>query len=235
MDKKLAELVGICIGDGCISINQRYHEFAISGDLSEEREYYDNHVVPLFNECIAKPFFNKEVMAKEDPSNGVYGFHIFNKDLVQKLLDLGLTKSPKTNVKIPKKFMGKELIPFVLKGLFDTDGTVYFNKATSGKYSQPRISLGSISTELVQQVKEALISMGFKPMNKKPYKGKRDKNTVHYVQIYLKKDIDRWMDLIGFNNPKHLTKILTWKNFGFCQPNTSLEERKCNLYMLCQT
>ena len=41
MDCDLAEIIGIHIGDGCISKNNRYCKYYLGGDLKEEREYHD--------------------------------------------------------------------------------------------------------------------------------------------------------------------------------------------------
>ena len=38
IDGDLAELLGIHVGDGCISENKRYSEYYLGGDLIEERE-----------------------------------------------------------------------------------------------------------------------------------------------------------------------------------------------------
>lgn len=227
MNEKMAEFVGICLGDGCISITKRYNEFAVSGHHIDERRYYNETVIPLFNELFARRFLKKNVTGKTDKTNGVYGIHVFNKEIVNALIRIGLPKSPKRNIEIPEKFTSKKLVKHVLRGLFDTDGTVYFNKSTSGAYSQPRIRLGSTSKKLIVQVKDALEKLGFSPFMKKPYKGKRDKITMYYVCIYKKKDIEMWSDTIGFNNCKHLQKIKKWKTFGYCHPNNSQH--------LCQT
>ena len=125
---ELAELIGIHLGDGCISVTKRYSEYALSGDLNEEREYYDNIIVPLFNKIIAIPILNKSIQAKAYPSIGTYGFFIFNKKLVKFFLDLGIKSGSKKNISIPKKFLNKNLINHLLRGLFNTDGSLYFQK-----------------------------------------------------------------------------------------------------------
>ena len=73
MDCDLAEIIGIHIGDGCISKNNRYCEYYLGGGLKEEREYHDKCVGPLFNKKVAIPVLNKEVIYKEHPKMCVYG------------------------------------------------------------------------------------------------------------------------------------------------------------------
>ena len=68
--------------------------------------------------------------------------------------------------------------------------------------------------------------MEFNPMIKKPYKGKRDKNYNYQLVLYRKRDIEKWLEEIGFRNPKHSTKVQIWKKFGYCPPNTKIKFRE---------
>ena len=34
------------------------------------------------------------------------------------------------------------------------------------------------------------------------------------------------MDLVGIKNPVKFTRYLIWKKFGFCPPNTTLQQRQ---------
>ena len=134
IDEELAELLGIHIGDGCISETKRYSEYYLGGDLIEEKEYHDNWVGPLFNKKIMNPLFGKDVTYKEHPKVGIYGFHIFNKDLVNFFKNLGIKAGSKINCGIPKSITkDKVLLKRFLRGLFDTDGSLYFNKNYSAK------------------------------------------------------------------------------------------------------
>jgi len=54
------ELIGMYVGDGCISINNRYSEYALFGDIREEMEYYKSHVIPLFNRTIMVSILNRK-------------------------------------------------------------------------------------------------------------------------------------------------------------------------------
>ena len=82
IDGDMAEILGIHIGDGCISVNSRYDEYYLGGDLKEEKEYHDEWVSKLFNRKVMIPLYNKEVLYKEHPKVGVYGFYIFDKKIV---------------------------------------------------------------------------------------------------------------------------------------------------------
>lgn len=227
--EKLAELLGAHIGDGCISINKRYSMYYLGGDLIEEREYHDSWVSKLLNQ-VMKDLKKPKVKYKEYPSTGIYGCYIFNKEVVNFFLEKGICFGQKINQGIPDFILKEDkLIKRFIRGLFDTDGNIYFDKNRSCKNpinNVPIIKLGTTSLKLANQVVFSLTKLGFNPRLKKPYQGKRDKNPVHTVLIYRRKDIRKYIKEIGFKNSKHLTKWLVFKKQGFSQPKTTLEQRK---------
>jgi len=234
IDGDLAELMGIHIGDGCISENDRYSEYYLGGDIIEEKEYHNTWVGPLFNRKIMQPLFKKNVNYKEHPKVGIYGFHIFNKKLVNFFnKELGIKSGPKINVSIPKIILSNNyLLKRFIRGLFDTDGSLYFDKNRSAKYptnNKPVIKLGTVSERLVLGVFNSLKIFGLHPRIKKPYKGKRDKNVVHTVLLYRKADIEFFINKICFKNIKHSSKWLLFKKLGYCPSNTKLAQRKAML------
>jgi len=229
IDDDLAELIGIHTGDGCISKNKRYSEYYLGGDIKEEKEYHNKWVSLLFNKKIMIPLFNKKVKYKEYPKTGIYGFYIFNKDLVNFFRKLGINHGSKINIEIPKQILkNKNLSKRFLRGLFDTDGSIYFDRNKSSKNqlnNRPNIKLGTVSLKLANQVFDMLKKLDLNPRMKKPYKGKRDKNKVYTVLIYRKKDIEYFIKKIGFKNPKHYTKWNLFEKNGYCPPYTTLKQR----------
>ena len=149
--EELAELIGIHIGDGCLSDNGRYKECALLGDMNEEEEYYKNHIMPLFNRIVAKPLINRELQLKKYPSMGVCGFLCFDKRIFNYYKSLGITVGSKLNTKIPKKFLTRKLVKHTLRGIFDTDGCIYFDKNRTAKNpinKVPIIRIASTSKQL---------------------------------------------------------------------------------------
>ena len=57
---ELAEICGIHAGDGYLRNRGNKIELDITGNL-EEKEYYDEHVIPLFNK-----FFGLNLIAKQE-------------------------------------------------------------------------------------------------------------------------------------------------------------------------
>ena len=152
------------------------------------------------------------------------------KELVEFFNNLGIKSGSKINVQIPKIIFNDLILSKrFIRGLFDTDGTIYFDKNRSSKSpinNQPNIKLGTVSELLANQVFELLKKFQLNPRMRKPHRGKKDKNIVYSVLIYRRKDIGFFIKQIGFKNSKHSTKWLIYKKFGFCPPYTSLERRK---------
>ncbi len=230
MDAEVAEILGICVGDGCISVTKRYSEFALSGDMKEERAYYDNWVMPLLNKKIFLPVLGKELKAKEYPKLGTYGVITFEKRVVERLLQLGLQPSPKKDHGVPEQIkQGNHLSKKrFLRGLFDTDGSMVFEKnysVKSERHIRPKILFGGVSKRLIYDCIGICKELDFTPRIRNPWKGKRDKRNVYGFAIYRKMEIKRWLEEIGFKSPKHTTKIAIWEKTGGCPPFTKIDQR----------
>ena len=65
----LTEVCGIHTGDGYLRNDGRRKEWDISGSV-EEKEYYDKHVVPLFNKV-----FNLNIESRIFKSRNTYGLY----------------------------------------------------------------------------------------------------------------------------------------------------------------
>ena len=78
------------------------------------------------------------------------------------------------------------------------------------------------------QIKELLMVLGFTPcfFPERSYYHKRDKFYSRYrVALSGKDNLSKFLQLIGFRNPKHLTKIEIWNKFGFYPPRLSYQQR----------
>lgn len=134
MSPQLAEICGVHAGDGYLRMRGGKGELDISGNL-EEKEYYNNHFVPLLNKT-----FNLNLKGREF-SRGSYGVVIYSKKIAHFFNALGFPYGEKsTVVEIPKKILNSKNKVFYsrfLRGLFDTDGNLYFkNRKTLNGYSE---------------------------------------------------------------------------------------------------
>ncbi len=239
MIKNSAELIGWHIGDGCISqLSDGRMEYTLTGDLVEEIEFYENVVIPQFN-SLFKNKLGKQITLKKYLSVGVCGIYLFDKKFIKHIqTKYKLPIGKKVNVEIPKIIRDSsdlEVKKAFLRGLFDTDGSIYFCKSNSFTkqpslyrlfHYKPKIKLATISKNLIEQVKFLLLSIGIYARVQKPIKQRFNENTVYSVVIDRFGDVTKWLEIVGFKNPKHITKIRIWTQFGFCPPYTRLIERE---------
>ena len=99
---ELAEIFGIHAGDGYMRLRGNKGEIDISGHL-EEKEYYDNRVVLLFNKC-----FGINVKARYF-SRGTYGIIFYSKDIARLFNVFGFPFGKKSlSVSVPKEILQSE-------------------------------------------------------------------------------------------------------------------------------
>jgi len=227
---KFAELIGWHMGDGCLSIKNGKYQYALTGDIKEEYVFYKDVILPTFNEL-----FSKKINLKKYLSNNVCGIYIFDKESVRFLKEkFKLKKGKKINITIPETIKLKSQKKAFLRGLFDTDGSIYYCKSNykTKKISlstifhyKPKIKLATISKTLIDQVHHFLSELGFHPRFRKPAKQKINENMMYGLVLYRKQDVNRFIKEIGFKNLKHISKVKIWNKFGFCPPYTTLKQR----------
>ena len=88
-----------------------------------------------------------------------------------------------------------------IRGLFDTDGGIFFDKRKSYCKPYPRIFFNTVSKGLFSQVSD------FLSRNFKFYSSYRKENKSYGLEIYGYKNLKKWMTLVGFSNERHLRKI----------------------------
>lgn len=237
MTPELAEICGIHAGDGYMRVRgKNWGEVDVSGDL-EEREYYNNHVIPLFNEVFGLNICGKEF------SRGSYGFICYNDNVRNILLNFGFPSGRKSGiVRVPKMIMeckSQKICGAFLRGLFDTDGNVYFSRRNSGKYTDfkkknnyyPVISFATISSFLANEIVCLLRFIGFEKVNlyesqPKPSKRGYVEQTRYDVVLYGRKNLSLFFEKIGSKNPIKLSRFMVWEKYGYCPPHTTLQQRQ---------
>jgi hypothetical protein len=202
IDDYLAEETGIHVGDGSMNIySGKKHLYTLACHKIDDKEYMDNFILPLMQRIYGltpKP---------RAWSKGTYGFRISSRQVVQfKHHILGLPLGKKTEISIPKLiYQDKKLMQSFLRGLFDTDGSLYLWRRRKEIY--PRIYFGNVSEQLVHQVKTFLLQEGFKLTYWKAISKHRNWNDLHRICLNGNKMITKWADEIGFSNPKNIKKL----------------------------
>ncbi len=228
---ELAEDLGIMTGDGCLNpCMANDHEILCSGDPKDELDYYANFVCPLkcklFNISLRPRIINPKRQNEfgiRSWSKAIFSFYrqAFEFPVGNKECSIGV---PNIIVESDKGTRTS-----FVRGLFDTDGSLTFRKKNSDVYYYPIIKFNTVSSKLFLKVKVLLKSFGFNDI----WSGRRLRYDLRYNRNYLTYDIDisgknnlnNWIKLIGFSNPKHLTKYLVWERLGFCPIKTNLQDR----------
>ena len=203
MDKlKLAELIGVIIGDGNIYYNKNFRKyyFEITGDPLLENEYFEyisNLVFSLLNKRPSISVRNRGLKLR-----------CYSKEFVEFLInDLGMPYGRKKGISItiPKFIYDQEwgILRYCIRGIIDTDGSLFLAKKSHRK-DYPTIEVSTISKNLAYQLKFLLSKkyrIGFRYFSKKGITGK------YVISLNGDEMVSRYIEDIGFSN---LRKLKVW-------------------------
>jgi len=228
--QKHAELIGLHFGDG--SVIQRKGtdrlRFQLRGDATADREHYEQFVIPLCNELVGYPLLGHAVNTVFDKNRNCFGISLESSKLLEFFQALEIPIGKKGELPIPEWIKANaEFSKAFVRGLFDTDGGIYFKKNNTAKSQWPQVinmSIVSTSETLILETAEILRKLEIKHYvtSFMPRKG----NLVAYRIGIFKPRVTDFMDRIGSHNPKHLAKYAIWQKFGFCPSRTTPEQRQ---------
>lgn len=215
------EFIGVMIGDGCLLDYPKYRQYGIeiSGNATEEKDYYQK--LSMFIKDEFK--LNSKVFVREyKDGSHCLKLTVHNKKFALYLKNTyGLAKSKTYTVKIPSQLMNWEEGKHVLRGIFETDGSLYFSKSriTTNKPTYPRLEITTVSHDLAAQIVELLANNGFKV---------QCHNNRGSIVIYLSgvRMLEKWIEEIGFSSQKNWTKYFLWKKLGYYIPRITLSQRE---------
>lgn len=187
--EKLAELVGIILGDGAIS----NYQVRISLDRSVDRQY------ATFVRNLMHDVFGERPSLMERIEDNVIALTISGAGLVEVLEQLGLRRGNKVahQVDFPKWVHSRRSYQIAcVRGLFDTDGGLYFHHKAQKSYLGWCFS--SSSKPLLQSVMDVLLSLGF---SAKKAGGNK-------IYMYSLEHISRYMKIVNSHNPKNVDRLI---------------------------
>lgn len=202
----LSEEIGAHIGDGSMGIYEGRYIFSFCGNPKKDMEY-----VKWMADIYRKIY---SVKPKIRFWSGVMGFQIFSKDIVKFKKSLGLPLGRKKEINIPKKIIEASLrcIASCIRGIFDTDGTVYIENKNSKPY--PRIQLKTTSKKLTKTIHN-LLNKKFKIGATLHWRKEKDNwRTCYIVECRGKDNLEKWMKFIGFRNLRNLNKVSKYYTMG---------------------
>ena len=197
---RLAEFIGIMLGDGNFYFDGKIGMIRIIGHKYDDRDYLLNYVKPLF-----KNLFNSD-MSIQIPKDGKKALRLYKarKSLTYTLRHYGLIagNKRKNNVGIPDWiFDKKEYIQACLRGLIDTDGSIY---PKTKNHKTPTIWFNSAIPRLRNDFKKSLAILNYKVSK---WTEKHSKSSygegVYQCSMGDRENVLRYHREIGFGNPKH--------------------------------
>lgn len=214
VNKNIALLYGIMLGDGCLTLLYRTKKLiVVAGSMADDIPFFKKILQPLIKKLI-----DKSPPIRPRPSKGAIYLHFFSKPLFDSITDIGFPIGKKgINLHIPKIFYRKKLVKYTLQGFFATDGSLVLTDNNGTLY--PRIEANGISKSLIKEISEFLNSKG---IHCKFYKAKRLKQSSYgypnrqeqyRLQVNGKKNLKKFVKLIGFINPKQKIKYGRYLNY----------------------
>jgi len=196
----IAELIGILLGDGSLSLHKYNptlnNRLKISFNSRDDLDYTE------YVRCLLLDIFGVKPILKFRKEENTADLYLFKKNILEYLVDqIGVRLSPKWNrAIIPKDFCKNHLDVLVIRGYFDTDGCVVITNNNGIKY--PRLEMKVCPSPMQFQFINILKKYNFRFGVYNIGKGK--------VRIQLNgiKQLTKWMSLIGFSNEKHLKKVI---------------------------
>jgi intein/homing endonuclease len=191
-NEKLAEYVGILLGDGGITLEQCF----ITLNSEADKEYVT--FVAKFGEILFGKY-PKLLKRKDSKAIIIYYNGIL---LVQFLIKIGLKigNKVKQQVGVPEWILQSQQYRIAcLRGLMDTDGGVFLHKYTvrGKKYMYRKISFSNRSLPLLLFVRETLESLGLTPKIIDNVENKK-------VWLYNDNEVSRYLELVGSHNQRLL-------------------------------
>ena len=197
----LCEFIGAFIGDGFFNCykNKLYH-IEFSGDSKKDLEYYNKKIIPIVKSIIPGIKAHIRFVKGKNAMRIIF----YSKKLFFLLKEkFGFSPGKKVyTVTIPKVIFNhnKKFTNSTIRGIFDTDGGIFLDKRKEYKKPYPRIIFATRSTNLFNQLVKYLKQIF------KIYMGQTNR-CLYFIEIYGHKQLNKWMDNIGFSNPRHLNKI----------------------------
>lgn len=185
----LAELIGICLGDGYAS----GYQAGITLNSIADRNY-----VPYVENLVRNLFPGATFSIIKRKRENAIDIRINSKMVVSFLKGMGIISNAKV---VPDWILKKEeYISACVRGLFDTEGHISFKlyKSKKGISVYKQLNFRNANMILMKFIKDSLINLGLKP------------TTTMKRSLYLSNhdSIDTYRRKIGFSNPKLLERSL---------------------------
>lgn len=211
----LAYACGFIVGDGHLCLRKEKCEYHIvcTGNLRDEKEFYEKVIIPLLRDLFGVEFKIK-ISKIDNTINVIY----YSKVLLQFLSNtIGIpTGSKCEKISVPPIFQKSDsLFKSFLQGYADADFCLCLKKRYSEVNYYPVICGVSRSSRIISEISEFLKKLGFQfylEINKPKFDKRLGKSVImSTVTLYGHRNLAKWVNEIGFRNTKTLKTIELWR------------------------
>lgn len=208
LDCNLAEVTGAILGDGCLSgywssnEGRKRYEVVFTG-CKDDYDYYEQFIQP----CFVNSFGIKgRLFIRKDGSTR---HHVKSRRVFEYFYSLGLPSGKKGRmISIPEKILlNKKFAVSCLRGLWNTDGSVY--RRYSKKYCWHRKHYSTLLVLQMRLISKPLLVGVQYCLGRLSIKSNRivDEGASFVLRITNQKEIEKFIDLVGFSNNHHLSRL----------------------------
>lgn len=199
LNYELSYFIGLFIGDGFTNRYNRYYITQLTGDKRFERDFYYGLITDY-----SKHLFDLIPVIHKGKNTNALRFNLYSKDLFSLITErfkIAAGRKSKT-VLIPQEILNSNsnIIKACIRGLYDAEGCIFFDKREPYKKPYVRIVLHMNNLLILRQVSELLKSFGIYCTFSKI------KDNLA-LTIYGEEQVKKFFKEIGFSNPKHLKKL----------------------------
>ncbi len=217
----MLELFGVILGDGNVSHypSKGVYFLLITGNADDEQDYFEE--IKKFIENKTGRYVG--LRTRHEVNGKSLRLQVSNKVFVEYLMHEFELQSPKTfTARIPQKYLPWEFSRHIIRGIFESDGSLFFSRMHPDKLPiYPRLEIKTSSLQLRDQLMLVLDAQRF---NVHRTQSRTDRTYRVYVSGYAM--LERWVKEIGLSSQKNMTKYLFWKKHGYYVPRISLRERQ---------
>ena len=187
LDGDLAEFLGIMSGDGYIG--KLNNEITVTGHILRDKHYMHLQVAPLFEKL-----FGIKPKMRTQPKFSAIRCRVYSKYLAEFFSsEFSFPRGKKTEqLAIPIKIKeNRQLIISFIRGLFDTDGSVYTHHG-----NDLMLEISAVGKRFHEDIFEALQSLDFHP-----YRG------INKIILYRQSEIAKFFKLVKPKNDNHIRRF----------------------------
>lgn len=206
LTKNFAILYGILLGDGCLSLVYGRKKFiSITGNSKDDVPFFNTIIKPILKRLI-----NKDIPIKFRKNENTVDLNFVNKNLFDFFQSFGFPVGKKGNqLFIPKVFYEKNLVKYLIRGFFATDGSLVLTDNNGTLY--PRVEANGIAKNLIKEISDYLNSVGIKSnlyiAKRRVQTGYLNHQEQYRIQINGKDNLKKYVKLIEFVNPKQIERL----------------------------